>query len=657
MTQTFYKSLANYFYYDFTNIPTGNVASLKIIDENKIGITVSKVICIFVKERMEDKDMLTEINNAAQKGINFCKGNEKKDPSGYNALINANDINNNKKRILIMIQYGFGDNEDNKESNGFLKDDAINMRINLRINGFDINESDKQYNENEDNALMPYVLDLYKIRNSESDFISNILIYSMTRELEIYHLQSNTPTHLLTGNILFIYTNPEIIKEKYQGATKIILLTESLFKNKMVVIGENYRFITYFFKSDNTIQYFESINPSGRPINIPINMQMPYCNKSYYYILNYYYPEDKELTLHIDEIYGEIKTKKIATSLDKSWYDLINNMDEFKLNDILLKKNSKYYIDIFEAKCNLPSLLNIYYTDDNNPEIKGIHLGDTSIINLSPNESINIQLQLDIIESFTKIFTFEILSENREPNITINFAQNEELIKVTKKGIYIKRIRKAIDYDKICIKNEVLIGFSKTRIIFKYGYEIEDTFDKIDNQLYHYNKTSNLYGYKFKTEDDWLNYTGISFLISTPEENAKFCYSTSFGAYMEPSLQDCYIIGKYNPYTLNILNPYLMYNNYIIEEDEIIKYYVGFKTVKREQEIKITPIYNKYEAKIRNFEDTPINVIIAQNNNVILTAPKENKYYIFLQMQVCDKDKKIVDLDFFDAYNNISLGS
>jgi hypothetical protein len=41
----------------------------------------------------------------------------------------------------------------------------------------------------------------------------------------MYHLQSGTPQQLFTGNILLVYTNPDVIKEKYQGATTMILLT------------------------------------------------------------------------------------------------------------------------------------------------------------------------------------------------------------------------------------------------------------------------------------------------------------------------------------------------------------------------------------------------------------------------------------------------
>ena len=166
------------------------------------------------------------------------------------------------------------------------------------------------------------------------------------------------------------------------------------------------------------------------------------------------------------------------------------------------------------------------------------------------------------------------------------------------------------------------------------------------------NYSNNLYGYKFKTEDDWLNITSIDFVVSTPEENVKFCYSASYGAYMEPALQDCYRVGKANSYKLNILNPYLMYKDYVIEGDKTPKYYIGFKTVDQKQNITIKPQINKYQTESRNLENIPTSISISKNSKTILTSPKN--IYVFVQLQVCSP-KTNVDINFFIAYNNTLL--
>ena len=648
VSETFYKNQSNYFYYDFASNPVGDVATLKIINEGETSVTVSKVICTFVQKGLTDAEMLKIINQVPQGGINLCKGDERKNEhNGFSALINAKEVKKNNPRILIMVQYGFSEKEELNEN---YINDNVQLKINIRITGFDVSENEKKYNEDETEALVPYVFDLTKIRSSAKDYISKVLIYSSKRELEMYHLQTGTPQQLFTGNILLVYTNPDVIKEKYQGATTMVLLTESLIKDPEPIWGENFRFKTYFFKSDNTMQYYVSSNPNGRPINTPTTMDMPDCTKPYYYILNYHFIETKDVTLHIDKIYGQISSKKIAVDLNQEdWHDLIENMNEFFEDELLINQKSKYHMDVIEATCIIPSLLHIYYTYENEQVMEGIKPGETSIINIASSDVRELKIQSNIKPGFTLVFSYNILCEEREPNIRIRFPSGDPIL-ATKNGIYIRKTTE--DFQKIVIKNEDLGGSSMTRIIFKFGYEIEDKFEPCENQIYHLNSTENLFGYKFKTEDDWLNITSVDFVVSTSEENVKFCYSASYGAYMEPALQDCYRVGKTNSYKLNIINPYLMYKDYTLDGNEIMKYYMGFKTVDQKQNITITPKENYYQNKIRNLENIPNSVSITKNNSTILTSP--NNIFVFIQLQVCTPNK-MVDIEFFNAFNNTPL--
>jgi len=168
------------------------------------------------------------------------------------------------------------------------------------------------------------------------------------------------------------------------------------------------------------------------------------------------------------------------------------------------------------------------------------------------------------------------------------------------------------------------------------------------------NETDNLFGYKFKTEDNWLNYSSISFKISTFEENVEFCYSTNLGSFMEPSLQNCHRVGISNAYTITILNPYLMFKDYKIPSEPMINYFIGFKTVDKSQNITITPTLNNYDTEYRNFENIPSSIMITQKGSTILTPPSEYTKYIFLQIQVCTPDKAI-EYNLYNAYNKSSL--
>jgi hypothetical protein len=143
-------------------------------------------------------------------------------------------------------------------------------------------------------------------------------------------------------------------------------------------------------------------------------------------------------------------------------------------------------------------------------------------------------------------------------------------------------------------------------------------------------------------------------MVSTMEENVKFCYSTNLGSFMEPSLQDCYRVGISNTYTITVLNPYLMYKDYTIASEEIMKYYVAFKTVEQKQNITITPTFNNYATKNRNLENIPLSMMITKSGSTILTSPAENTKYIFFQMKVCSPEKT-VEYQLLNAYNKSSL--
>ena len=103
------------------------------------------------------------------------------------------------------------------------------------------------------------------------------------------------------GNILFIYENPDVIKEKYNGTTTMILLTETFSESKEINEEED-KFKVYYFKSNETIQYFLSENPKGRLLNKPTSIEMNSCDKPYYYILNYHSYEGKRI-FHLENVF------------------------------------------------------------------------------------------------------------------------------------------------------------------------------------------------------------------------------------------------------------------------------------------------------------------------------------------------------------------
>ena len=643
------KSSSNYLYYDFPRVPTGSVSTIRIKADNT---KINKVGCIFVSNNANEEQMITEVNKAILQDTSCCIGDSNSGSNGFDALINAKYTSGNN-RLVIQILYGIGEskfeeiNEDNEAS------------IVIKNGGTDLSNQG-QYPSREPYTAIPYVIDLLKIRgNKIKDYVSKILFYSNTREMQMFYINENDPkpVSLFIGNIMMVYTNEELIKQKYQGATKMILLTDALSETEKFIIGEQYRFITYFFTSEINIQYFLSSNAQGRPLNNPTTIEMTSYTQPYYYIMNYNKIEGKR-KLHIDTIFGEKKKIKLATKLNEaSWDKLIQNMDIINGDEIVLDEQNKFHFDIIEVTCNVPLLINLFYINPEEIKVTNLQKGDITILSLAKGEEQLLTFTLGQQGPFEYSFTIEKDSKIK-PKIIVLFDDVDPM-NITSNGVYVKY--HSTQYNKILVKNSENSGNINTRIIFKFGYAIEDTFEKDENGIYS-NKNDkdreyNLYGYIYDQSDSKYNYTGIDFKISTEEDNVKFCYSTNLGTYIYPSLQNCFRVGKNNPYTISTLNPNVMFRNYT--SDENMKYYIGFRTVNEEQNIIIKPIIKKYDTNERNLEETKNKVKIPSDTgeiSTILTSPKNHEKYIFVETCLCTK-KSHISYQFKNAYNSSNLGS
>ena len=633
------ESRGNYLYYDFLEPPIGNVTSIRINSDN---IKVSEIGCIFVPKDSSDEYMINAVNQAMIQNISCCFGD--KDPSAYgiDALVKANIISNNNRLVIKIVYQG----------------EAIegNAKIYIKKGGTELLNEGK-YSEEELYTSIPYVIDLLKIRgNQMEDYVSQILFYSYSREMQMFYITENEPrpVTLFVGNIMLIYTNEELIKQKYEGATTMILITDALSHVKTIILGEQFRFITYFFNSSSNIQYLTSSNPQGRPLNQPISIEMASCSRPYYYIMNYNAREGTRI-LNIDTIFGEKKTIKFAANLyEESWEELINNMIILN-NDQIYLESAKFHFDIIEVTCNLPLLINLFYTEPNEEKMNNLKIGDISIFSLEAKEQKILSFNLEQTGNFIYSFTIE-KSNEKNPNISIIFDNREE-IAITNNGIYTKH--SSTLYNIISVKNNGNSRCVGTRIIFKFGLEIESIYQKDEKGIYSNDNDMlnnyNLYGYIYDQFESKYNYTGVDFQVSTSEYNVKFCYYTNFGAYIYPSLENCYRVGKFNPYIISTLNPYIMYRKH--QNDNNMKYYVGFRTLNRAQKIVITPMPRKYNTFQRNFEGV-INILVIPSNqeniSTILTPPKNNDKYIIIETCLCAKNSN-VSYQILNAYNGSIL--
>ena len=650
MNKTFiYSSSSNYLYFDFKNAqepPNGKIASLKIRTD---AAKVSKVGCVFVPNTATEAEMVNIVNSAVLNGKSVCLGEMQKDTDGYDALINANYAPNNN-RLVIQVIYGLGNEKEEQ-----LKDENKNVNIVIKVAGTNLGIDEFKVSNPENLATIPYVIDLLKIRDSKDEYVSKILFYSNTREMEMFYIDENepAPVSLFTGNIMLVYTNEELVRQKYHGATKMILITDSLSSTERAIIGETYRYTVKYFNSAAQIQYYVSSNPDGRPLNNPTAIEMTSCDQPYYYILNYNHLEEQR-TLHIDTIFGEVNSTKLAYELNQGdWDSLVSEMKEFKGNQIVLEEQNRFHFDVLEVKCNLPLLLNIYYVNPQETKLTNLEIGDITILSLLRGQSQTLKFKTG--EKGPYAYSFNVFKEYGNPNIQLTFSDKSTL-NITENGVYPKY--SLYEFESIIIDNKDNAGTS-TKIIFKFGYVIEYNFLKIENRIYtnqnDENRDINLFGYMYETTSSRFNYTGVDFEVQTTEDNVKFCYSTNIGTYINPSLQNCYRVGKNNPYTISTLNPYVMFKNY--HYDDLINYYVGFRTVELNQNITIVPKLKKYDTTERNHEGARNKIKISGENSysTILTAPKKNEPYIFTHIHVCTKNKPL-SYEFLNAYNSVNLG-
>ena len=71
-------------------------------------------------------------------------------------------------------------------------------------------------------------------------------------------------------------------------------------------------------------------------------------------------------------------------------------------------------------------------------------------------------------------------------------------------------------------------------------------------------------------------------------------------------------------------------------------YYISFKTINNDQNITISPHYEKFSTDNRNIEGYPNSIKVLNNEGkIILTEPSNNKKYLLVQIDICSPGKTI----------------
>ena len=200
-----------YLKYDFSeNLPSSLISAFKLdITPYSTEMNNYKVFCTNVLSTTSDTDLISQLQDV--------KGDETKNTCidiyknyGYHDSIMKLDKSKTILGIAIYIPAAFA------------TEVKINLRIAEKILG--INESKPDYSESY--SMVPITIKIPEFRAIPK---SKILFYSSTRVLHMYETVTSgySPTKLFSGNILNVYTNPNMVRQKYHDASTMTLLANA----------------------------------------------------------------------------------------------------------------------------------------------------------------------------------------------------------------------------------------------------------------------------------------------------------------------------------------------------------------------------------------------------------------------------------------------
>jgi hypothetical protein len=366
-----------YFKYSFTTAPASRIGAFRFdFDQFDTASINNEVLCTFVEESATDSQIITALDSIT-KDTSACIGTFKENGI-FDGIFKYDQ---SKKKLAILLKTA--------------SEISANVNVYVRTQETTLSVNEQEVNDFAKYSLIPYTVHISHFRTSAS----KILFYSKTRDMQMYYVEGSAPypERLFFGNIMSVYTNPEMVRQKYKNADTMILLTRPFDAEEPV--GEPFQFQVKFFASDYLLDYYMGTNPEGREKNSPLAINMTECSEPYYVILNYNKPESKAISLYIDKIYGKIKSLSIAPTISSErWEDMITN-DFIEIDLIAHKyevlKNSQTHMDIYKVKCTSPSLINLYYVDES-ANIPELNYGQVTFASLKANKVLSFPFASDV---------------------------------------------------------------------------------------------------------------------------------------------------------------------------------------------------------------------------------------------------------------------
>ena len=325
----------HFFKHDINKMPSSLVSAFRI-EFDLFGEIVTekyKIYCTSVSSSTTDANLISALKQLNSE-TSSCVG-------GFNSIIGYYDgiikLDESKPKVGIYLI----------SNAGLSYTGTVYFRTEERILGTD----EERPMDEESYSVIPYTINIPKFRELSK---SKILFYSYTRELQMYYVQTSSPypEKLFSGNIMSVFTNPNMVRQKYHGANLMVLITNIFGGNEL--IGEPFKYEVKLFDSNFLLDYYVSSKEDGRPLYSPLLINMTECTDPYYVVLNYNQIESSK-TLVIDQIYGKLSYLSVASKFsEKTWDAMIeNDMEEvdIKSRKYILPSNSRPHIDVYKIEC------------------------------------------------------------------------------------------------------------------------------------------------------------------------------------------------------------------------------------------------------------------------------------------------------------------
>ena len=226
------KTLNHFFKYTVTDVPKSRIGAFRIEFDvfNMLSIN-NEVFCTFVDESTSDADLEEKLLQITAENTS-CVG--KMGEGIFDGII---EYDTTKKKLGIYLI-----------AKGQIRFTAT---VYLRITEKFLSVKEQQVYIDELYSLVPFTVVISDFR----DMASKILFYSNKRELQMYYIDESIPfpEKLFSGNIMSVYTNPNMVHQKYHDANYMVLLTSNF--SSLGVLSELFQFEVKLFPSNYLLDY------------------------------------------------------------------------------------------------------------------------------------------------------------------------------------------------------------------------------------------------------------------------------------------------------------------------------------------------------------------------------------------------------------------